>query len=193
MKDNSWKSLTRHSSFRMLWIIILAFLTVTLNSNPAIAQLPSGAIGILSEQKSNAERDAFILVGLFESQDISDQEFIVGQSLYAEAKGAFDGWLDQLKQDLDGGREIDASQQYAVTLKQASEKGDSFRAYVRKKFISNPRGEVAAMISRFLESLTRAGEEVRKEYQAREQHQKEKLLQRLEEFKWRSFEQVRVQ
>jgi len=53
-------------------------------------------IGILSQYKSNAEQQARILVGLAAEHDITKEDYRIGQSLYAEAKAAFDGWIDQL-------------------------------------------------------------------------------------------------
>jgi hypothetical protein len=91
----------------------------------AAAQEPglSEAIGRLAQERSQAEEVAALLKK-FESGDMD------GRALYAQAKAAFDGLIEQLLTDLAQGRDPKVSPAFRASLDAAAAKRAAFGAHV---------------------------------------------------------------
>jgi hypothetical protein len=91
----------------------------------AVAQEPqlAEAIGRLAQERSQAE-EAAALLKKFEPGDVD------GRALYAQAKAAFDGLIEQLLADLAQGRDPKASPAFQASLDTAAAKRAAFGAHV---------------------------------------------------------------
>ena len=158
---------------------------------PVCAELPSDlaqAIGVLSEYKSNAEQQAQILVGLAAEDDITKEDYRKGQSLYAEAKAGFDGWIDQLIFEVQSGKTELLSSQYESIQMEAKAKGDAFIKWLQKEFLGSPRGELGdankGVFSVSFNDLARA---IVKGISNLSPTEQPEVIKKLEGYKWPEF------
>ncbi len=161
--------------------------------------IPQG-IQLISEQRTKAETQVSLLEGLLIDEEITKKEFDTAKTLYAEAQGAFNGWIDRLLYDLRRGQELDASQDYQNTLKKAAEKSDAFVQNVQALFLGEEHrggGGIGTFVSIFLKPLTDTGiaiwHEV-KDHLATRHDQEEKVLAEVKAqlipLKWRNFDEL---
>ncbi len=160
--------------------------------------IPQG-IQLISEQRTKAETQVSLLEGLLIDEEITKNEFGTAKTLYSEARGAFNGWIDRLSYDLRQEQELNASQDYQNTLREAAEKSDAFVQNVHLLYFGKERGGggLGTFVSIFLKPLTDTGiaiwHEV-KDYLATRHDQKEKVLAevkaQLVSLKWRNFDEL---
>jgi hypothetical protein len=157
---------------------------------PVFAELPSDlaqGIGVLSEYKSNAEQQAQILVGLAADEDITKDEYRQGQSLYAQAKAGFDGWIDQLIFEVQSGKTELLSPQYESIQVEAKVKGDAFTKYVQKQFLGNPRGEVGDGFKSAFATIKEGALSILKGFSKVSTTDQPEVIKKLEGYKWPEF------
>jgi len=160
---------------------------------PACAELPSDlaqGIGVLSEYKSNAEQQAQILVGLAADEDITKDVYRKGQSLYAQAKAGFDGWIDQLIFEVQSGKTELLSPQYESIQMEAKVKGDAFTKYVQKQFLGNPRGEVGDAFKSVFASINDVAIGIVKGFSNVGPTEQPEVIKKLEGYKWPEFHTI---
>ena len=144
-------------------------------------------IGILSEYKSNAEQQARILVGLVTGEDITKENYRKGQSLYAEAKASFDGWIDQVIFEVQAGKTEMLSPQYEIIQKTAKAKGDAFTQFVREQFLGNPRGEIGESFKSMFAKIQEVGQLIFQGLRQASSPDKTETIRKLETYKWSPF------
>jgi hypothetical protein len=160
---------------------------------PVCAELPSDlaqGIGVLSEYKSNAEQHAQILVGLATEEDITKDEYRKGQSLYAQAKAGFDGWIDQLIFVVQSGKTQLLSPQYESIQMEAKAKGDAFTKYVQEQFLGNPRGEVGDAFKSVFASINDVARGIVKGFSNVSPTDQPEVIKKLEGYKWPEFRTI---
>ena len=150
--------------------------------------LPPGAsdgIRLIAEQRSKAGDWARILQREWSKTTPAYRQ---GEALYIDARAAFNGWIEQLKLDLQAGRRLDQSSQYQQTLQRAVDKSEAFIRHVSEHRSSY---HVAAFpIADLIVGLTDAGIKVWQEWQRADQAQQERLKRELDGQKWRPFDQL---
>ena len=177
-----------------LRVVLCVFMLLPIFSGgrvmPACAELPSDlaqGIGVLSEYKSNAEQQAQILVGLAADEDITKDVYRQGQSLYAQAKAGFDGWIDQLIFEVQSGKTELLSPQYENIQMVAKVKGDAFTKYVQKQFLGNPRGEVGDAFKSVFASINDVAIAIVKGFSNVSSTDQPEVIKKLEGYKWPEF------
>lgn len=171
--------------------LILAILLLCGEAVSASAELPVNliqAIGILAEYKSNAEQQARILVGLAADGDISKNNYRKGQSLYGQAKAAFDGWIDRLVFEIHARQSDHLPPDYDIIQKAAKAKGDAFTFFVQEEFLGESRrGEVARSFKSLFASITDVGQLVVNGYAQSSTPARAEAIEKLESYKWPAF------
>jgi hypothetical protein len=159
-----------------------------------VAELPSDlaqGIAILSDYKSNAEAQARILVGLAADHDITKADYRTGQSLYAEARAAFDGWIDQLIFEVQSPKTDGLSHQYETIQKNAQTKGDAFVTFVQHQFLGHSRrGETADTFKSVFTSMKDAGQFLWKGLSHGGGPDRSHVIEHLQAYKWSAFERI---
>jgi len=128
----------------VIFMCLLLVLFFPFSSVLISAEAQSGntdGLQILSDHKKEMEQQAFILVGLLESEDITQKEYATGQTLYGEAQAALDRWIAQLQHALQEGKDPESSEAYQAALQEAENTSEKFLEYVHEKFLGDPRGE----------------------------------------------------
>ena len=185
------------SLFAYLFLVVLCLATHVYASEPEL--VISQGIQLISEQRTNAETQIAILKRLLAEQEVTLKEYLIAKTKYSFAQGAFNGWIDRLLYDLRQAQELEASQDYQATLKEAVRNGDDFVQYVQQLFLGEQRGggRIGTFVSVFLKPLTDAGitiwREV-KDYLVTRHEKKEQVLQQVQlqlgPLKWKDFDEV---
>ena len=148
-------------------------------------------IQILADQKKEMEQQAFILVGLKEEEDITQEEYEAGQRLYGKAQTAMDTLIAQLQQALQEGKDLESSKEYQAALREAASSSEVFREYVHEKFLGNPRGKVADRTRKVLDAIQEAARLIwAAATDSQDATSEQKLAQDLEGEKLTSFAQI---
>jgi hypothetical protein len=163
-------------------------------SDTALAELPSDlaqGIAILSEYKSSAEQHARLLAGLAAAHDITKENYRAGQSLYAEAKAAFDGWIDQLIFEVQSPKTAGLSLQYDTMQEKAQSKGDAFVKFVRQQFLGDGRrGETAEVLKSVFASMKEVGQSIWKGVTHINGVDRTQVINQLQAYKWSPFQRL---
>ena len=170
-------------------VLVLSFLVAFGPVGSALGQ-PSGPglgdIEIFAQQKDRAETFTRLLKKSYEKKKLSEPSLQKGESLYNEAKAAFNGYLTQYQFELKAGR-----QPSQKSLSEAVKKSEKFTAYADEQVYGVSRGPVAVgMLTTLIAALTKAGVDFYKEYRKVNQEQREILIQELEKLKWQAFDQI---
>ncbi|MCL4457357.1 MAG: hypothetical protein M1406_08175 [Nitrospirae bacterium] len=145
----------------------------------------SDAIGTISEKKSLCEGMASKVKKDF-TRDT--KEYQKTNTLYIEAKAAFDGWIDRLKFDLTADIDINNAATYKESLNKASEKGDIFLKYVDSLTSEKTKSIVA--VTSILPSLTDAGIKIWENYRIAAKEKREEIKKGLDSLKWKAFDEI---
>jgi hypothetical protein len=160
----------------------------------ALTELPSAlaqGIGILAQYKSSAEQHALLLVGLAAADDITKENYRTGQSLYAEAKAAFDGWIDQLIFEVQSPKTAGPSHQYDRMQEKAQSKGDAFVKFVRQQFLGEGRrGETADVLKNVFASMKEVGQSIWKGATHVGGPDRTQVIEQLQGYKWSPFQRL---
>lgn len=140
----------------MASVLVLLFIISTSSALAESQEVNTDGLQILAQQKKEMEQQAFILVGLRESDDITQEEYETGQKLYGEAQKAMEEWIAQLQKALQEGRDLEASKEYQAALQKAGDTSEVFREYVHEKFLGNPRGKAAQRTRKVLNAIQEA-------------------------------------
>ena len=98
--------------------------------------------------------------------------YVEGIRLYSEAKADFDGLLEQLKYDLNEGRDPKNSAQFGQVLEAAAQKRVAFTDFVIQNILGNVQGarpglpDVISAVPDLVKVLIDAGFNIWKEFQA---------------------------
>jgi hypothetical protein len=158
-----------------------------------LAELPpdlSTGIGILAEYKSNAEGQAQILVGLAAENDITKDDYRKGQSLYAQAKAGFDGWIDQLVFEIQSGPIEGLSPNHEAIQEKAKAKGDAFTKYVQVLLGKGSRGEIGRTFKSVFASIQEVATSIAEGFTKVPPAEQPAVINKLEEYKWPEFHTI---
>jgi hypothetical protein len=160
---------------------------------PTFAELPpdlSTGISILSEYKSNADQHAQILVDLDAENDITKNDYRKGQSLYAQAKAGFDGWIDQLVFELQSGPIESLPPNHEAIQEQAKAKGDAFTKYVQELLGKGQRGVVGHTFKSVFASIQEVATSIATGFTQVSPAEQPAVINKLEEYKWPDFHTI---
>jgi len=145
---------------------------------------------MLSEHRSFAEESARILVDVAKKHEATLEEYRMGQSLYAEAKAAFDGWIDQLVFEIQAGNQNQPSHQYETLETRAIATGDKFTLFVKELFLRgySRRGRTGDLVVSFFEKLKDGGRAVLNGLKDTSGPEQERVIAQLKGYKWPPFE-----
>lgn len=170
----------------LIGFYFLFFISLPGGIAPIHAGLPvdlSKGIGVLAEYESNARQHARTLVRLAANDAITSDDYHKGQSLYAEAKAGFDGWIDQLVFEIKFGSKGAPSPTHQAIEERARAKGNAFVEFVRKQ---NPgsgnrtRGPIADKIKSVFAMIVTGTTNVSSSEQTT-------VIQKLQAYKWPEF------
>lgn len=150
---------------------------------PPIPPEFSEAIGVIAKERTRAEHWGSTLKRNYAKDT---KEYKKGEALYVEAQAAFDGWIEQIKFDLRAGNDIEKSDQYKKSLKEAAEKSQIFINYV--EVLTTKGGELIPLV---LNALINAGREIYDEYRREKERRREEIIKNLDQLKWKSFDEIK--
>jgi hypothetical protein len=180
--------------FRSVVILFLSLFIVIYPCYLSLAQQSDdfkSGIEIISDQKSTAESKVRRLKIFYSNQEINKVDFLKGEDLYEEAKGAFDGVITQLQSDLRKG--VTPSQENNTSLKNAVTKSVTFKNYVDEKIYGKPLGgaAVATLLITIIPVVVKAISDIWTTYKNADQQTREKLIGDLDKVKWESFDKIK--
>jgi hypothetical protein len=148
------------------------------------------AIRVLGHERSVAEAYGMLL-DTHGKKDMS--RYVEGIRLYSEAKADFDGLLEQLKYNLNEGRDPKNSAQFGGVLEAAAQKRIAFTDFVGQNILVNAQGAKAGLpdlisaVPDLVKVLIDAGFNIWKEFQAGNKQRRDDIRNQLDGLKWRSF------
>lgn len=187
-----------NTKFQLIRIFILAVLVICNNAGSALAKVPdlSKEIGIIAHQKSEAEGLMSQLNIAYKKKKISYQQYMDGINYYTEAKADYDGWISELQAKIMSGGQLDKAK-YKVFLKKAGQKAILFGHYAANCLGLRPlvgeRGigeEAGSFVGNVVIDLVKAGLEIWNAIQHGNQQEKEELCKKLNQQRWKPFDQV---
>jgi hypothetical protein len=154
----------------------------------------SEAIYIFAREKSAAEQAAVMLK---ENATTDASKLSRGILLYADAKTAFDGLIEQLEYDLQGPNSPQASATFDSRLQAAVEKRVAFVSYVTEDVLppaqpgsKGPLGDIIKGAGDLIKALTEAGVTIWREVRNVSKDKRDDVRVQLERQKWRQFGQI---
>jgi hypothetical protein len=161
---------------------------------PTLAGYPpdlSIGIGILAEYKSSAEQHAQIFVFMAADGDITKNDYLKGQTLYAQAKAGFDGWIDRLVFEIKSGTINAPSQTHEAIQEEAKAKGDEFTKYVQTQLPKiKRRGEFGRTFRSVFSSIKDVAISIAAGITNMSSTDKITVIKELEEYKWSEFHTI---
>jgi len=159
------------------------------------AQMTLGdAVAVLAEEQALGEQGA-LLLDRFGRADVAT--YAQGVMLYAEAQGAFNGFIEKLKLELTGGSTPGASTAYRQALDRAAGKRQAFIDFVRTAVIAKrPEHEKGGLLSvgkeagALISALTDSGVKIWEAYRKAGDAQRDAIRAELDAQRWPSFERA---
>jgi hypothetical protein len=175
---------------RHLWPVVVLLLVSPIFCHGAEPTF-SEAIGLLSQERTYAESGA-ALVKRYAPNDIE------ARRLYAEAKGAFDGLIEQLLADLAQNRDPGLSQVFGQRLDAAAVKRLSFSHRVDEVVKPNvPEGAKPAILdalakapTELIKQLFDSGMAIWKEWRSVSTERRKQITTRIEAQRWKPFAEI---
>jgi NAD(P)-dependent dehydrogenase (short-subunit alcohol dehydrogenase family) len=175
----------------LIVLYFLFFIDLPGGVPPTLAGLPADlsiGIGTLAEYKSNAEQQAQILVRLAADGDITKDDYLKGQSLYAQAKAGFDGWIDQLAFEIKSGTINAPSPSHEAMQEKAKINGDIFTKYVQAQLPKiKRRGEFGRTFRSFFASIKDVVISIATGIAKASPAEQRAVIKQLKEYKWSEF------
>jgi hypothetical protein len=154
----------------------------------------SEAIYVFAREKSAAEQ---VAVMLKENAANDGSKLSRGILLYADAKAAFDGLIEQLEHDLQTPDSPQASATFDSRLQAAVEKRVAFVSYVADDVLlpaqpgsKGPLGDIIKGAGDLIKGLTDAGVTIWREVHNVSKEKRDDVRAQLERQKWRQFGQI---
>jgi cytochrome c1 len=154
----------------------------------------SEAIYTFAREKSAAEQ---VVVMLKENAVNDASKLSRGVLLYADAKAAFDGLIEQLEYDLQGPNSPQASETFDSRLQAAVQKRVAFVSFVTEDVLppaqpgsKGPLGDIIKGAGDLIKALTDAGVTVWREVRNVSKDQRDDVRAQLDRQKWRPFGQI---
>jgi hypothetical protein len=178
---------------RRIWLA-LPFLLLRPDRAGAEEQSFSEAMGTLGQERSYAEFGAGILK-TYAPADID------GRQLYAQAKAAFDGLIDQLLTDLAQNRDPTLSPMFRERLDAAVNKRVAFSQHVDQAVKAKlPEGAKPGLIdalakvpAELIKELFAGGISIWREWSGANKNRRDQIATRLEALRWKPFADVVAQ
>jgi hypothetical protein len=151
------------------------------------------AIGRLAQERDFAESGA----GLLKKYAAQNPAALVkGQKLYAEAKAAFDGLIEQLLTDLAKDEDPESSAELRTTVDSAAEKRLTFSRHV-DAVLPNLEGTknvivdaLAKSVGEIVTGLIDGGIKIWQEFRRGDEQRRKAVATRVEAQRWRAFAEV---
>lgn len=176
----------------LIWSTAASPSAVAADAPPAAMTLRD-AIGQLRQERDFAETGAGLLK-TYAAQNPS--ALIKGQKLYAEAKAAFDGLIEQLLLDLDQDQDPGASAGLKTAIDAAAEKRLAFSRHVDAVVPDQDGAKnivVDALVKgvgEIVKDLLDGGIEIWKEFRRGDQERRNAVATRVKAQRWRAFADV---
>ncbi len=152
------------------------------------------AIALLEHEKAVAE-DMAALLKEFKQRDL--KVYAEGVQLYADARGGFNGLIEQIKHGLIAEERFDQSAEFKRKLKAAVNLRVAFTHHVDEKLIRTLSSDgtkglpsVGALLAdpaKLINSITEAVKGLWQEYRKIKDTRRKEMLEQLEEIKWPNF------
>lgn len=148
-------------------------------------------VRILGQEKTNAEEMARLLHTYAQNKPSQEAE---GIKLYAMARGAFDGLIEELKSDIDRAQSPSASTELDKIVRSVVDHSHAFAAYVdgvipnegRTKGLIDIAGILKGSAELF-KSLVDGGLAIWDKFHERDKEQKDRIRAQLDQLRWKSF------
>jgi hypothetical protein len=150
----------------------------------------SGAIRVLTHEKSAAEQYAIILATVGKSDTDS---YVRGIVLYADAKAEFDALIAELKFDLTTGQDPARSAVFTGALQGAAEKRVAFTSFVLHEVVDKVSGarpglpDIIMAVPELGKAIREAGLSVWKAFHDAGSERRDAILNEVDHLQWRSF------
>lgn len=172
---------------RRAWLALALLLPWAAVAEPSF----SDAIDALAQERSYAEFGAGILK-VYADDDID------GRRLYAQAKAAFDGLIEQLLADLAQDRDPSLTPAFSETLDAAVTKRMAFSQHVDEIITAKlPKGAkpgladaLAKAPGEVIKALVDGGISIWREWHGAAQERREQIAERLEAQRWKPFADI---
>jgi hypothetical protein len=182
-------------SKRQLRLVIALALGVFASiGGPLYGDSLSEAIYVFAREKSAAAQTAVMLK---ENATNDPSKLSRGIQLYADAKAAFDGLIDQLEHDLQGPDSPQASATFDSRLQTAVQKRVAFVTYVVDNVLPSaqvgskgPFEDIVKGAGDLIKALTDAGVTIWHEFRDVSKDKRDDVRAQLERQKWRQFGQI---
>lgn len=191
MKHQSQQTLRYLSA--LIALHFLVYIGLPGGVSQAYAKLPADlnkGINILAEYKSNAKQHAQLLVNLAACEEITKDTYYLGQSLYAQAKAGFDGWIDQLVFEIESGTLETLTPTHKAIQENAKAKGDEFVEHVLKQIQSSTRGPTARKMISIFESIKEVALLIARDITKVSPTEQSEVIQKLKGYKWPAFHTI---
>lgn len=148
-------------------------------------------VRVLGQEKANAEEMARLLHTYAKGKSSKEAE---GIKLYAMARSAFDGLIEELKSDIDRAQSPGASTELDKSVRSAVDHSHTFAAYVDGVIPHAGRTKGLIDIAEILKggaelfkSLVDGGLAIWDKFHERDKEQKDRIRAQLDQLRWKSF------
>ena len=174
----------------MLFKLLIMLVVLTLASCNGLTGSQKEALSKANKTLSSFGDEAQQWAGRIKSDyGKGDPQYEGAYSKYIPAKAAVNSWIDQLLMDLTTGKDITESKQYDASVREASEKAESFITYCSKVY-DQFQPQTLGAVSLGLADLTKAGLEIWEAFRKASREQIEEVKKELEERKWKPFDKT---
>mgnify|MGYP001565906516 FL=1 len=153
---------------------------------PASAtQIDGNLVRVASEWKSKAEQWAHLIR---KKHDHNSSAYKKAIKLYIDAKGAADGWANQMLFDLRS-NETAQSETYHKRLQDVSERAAAFVEYAEQLNFET-KGPSSSLYGKLLKDLTEMGVTLYKTYHEGDMEKKKNIEKSIEALMWKAFDEA---
>ena len=185
------KTTENRKTFSAVWVVL--FMVWSLVCNAADEPLANAeAMALLEHERAVAE-DMAALLKEFKQHDL--KVYAEGVQLYADARGEFNGLIEQIKHGLIAEEHFEQSAEFTRRLKIAVNRRVAFTRHVDEKLIqvlpsNGTKGLPSTLFAdpaKLINAITEAAKGLWQEYRKVKDSTREEMLTQLEEVKWSSF------
>jgi hypothetical protein len=148
-------------------------------------------VRVLAQEKSNSEEMARLLHTYARGKASKEAQ---GIKLYASARGAFNGLIEELKSDVDRAQSPGVSDELNRAVRSAVDKSRAFASYVDGVIPHDGRtkglidiAEILKGSAELFKSLVDGGLAIWDKFHERDKEQKDRLREQLDQLRWKSF------
>lgn len=150
----------------------------------------STSIEMVVKQKIRAEGMVELLGESYKDGETPKKDYQKGKRLYIDARAAYNAWITKLQFELELNHTKGSSEEYDISLRDAAAKAENFITYADKLVFGDSSGAAPGAYSaaiQLLDTFTRLGHSIWKEWRKSTKERRERLMNKLETLKWKSF------